>query len=494
VNGVSAHPASSVAAAQPRAARWPAWAAPAAVAAAHLALKLPGAGRQALWLDEAVSVHLAELPLRALLPAVRHDTNPPLYYLLLWAWTRVFGDGEAAARAPSVLASALTGAVLYAVARRAGGRFVAAASAFLFLASAANLGFARQARPYALAALFGTLALGALLRLRERPSWAAAWALAAANAGGLLTHYVYALALGGQAVALLAPPRGWAAPRRAVIAHLPVAAAFGGWAALVAVGEGAQHMGWLAPAGWGQALWLLAIYANTSAAMGGVLIAAAVAAVAWARWRGRAPGAALAPAVACVAVPVALAAIASRWVPCFHERYLLYVTPAAALALALAFAALPPRAARAVATIAAAALLVRLAQLPTPPGFAWREAAAAASEARPDAVLLSPGSELRTFAYYLDRAAFRDATRTAERLRAGGVLPLDGGASAEAVPRDARTVLIVAAATAPPDAAQAAREALRGRGFAVAAERALPNVHVTVLARAPGAEPRGAER
>ena len=52
-----------------------------------------------LWLDEALSVNIARLPLGDIPGALRHDGAPPLYYVLLHLWMRVFGTGDGAVRA-----------------------------------------------------------------------------------------------------------------------------------------------------------------------------------------------------------------------------------------------------------------------------------------------------------------------------------------------------------------------------------------------------------
>ena len=57
--------------------------------------------RSDLWLDEALSVNIARLPLGDMLEALRHDGHPPLYYLLLHGWMEVFGEGDVAVRALS---------------------------------------------------------------------------------------------------------------------------------------------------------------------------------------------------------------------------------------------------------------------------------------------------------------------------------------------------------------------------------------------------------
>ena len=57
--------------------------------------------RSPLWLDEALSVNIAKLPVGDLLDALRHDGHPPLYYLILHYWMKLFGQGDVAVRALS---------------------------------------------------------------------------------------------------------------------------------------------------------------------------------------------------------------------------------------------------------------------------------------------------------------------------------------------------------------------------------------------------------
>ena len=57
--------------------------------------------RSDLWLDEALSVNIARLPLGDLRTALKHDGAPPLYYLALHVWTAVLGSGDSAVRALS---------------------------------------------------------------------------------------------------------------------------------------------------------------------------------------------------------------------------------------------------------------------------------------------------------------------------------------------------------------------------------------------------------
>jgi uncharacterized membrane protein len=195
-----------------------------------LLLRLPTLASRSLWLDETYSAWFAAVPLHELWTSVPlYETHPPFYYTLLKGWTALFGNGEAALRSLSVVASVLTVLAMPAGARLA--RLGAAAQrgallAALFLAvNAASIQYAQQARPYALQALAGSLAVffaGMLVLAFARPdsparahlwAWAGGLAVSAGLTMWLHNTGVFA-ALGlwtGMAVALLAAASG---PRR----------------------------------------------------------------------------------------------------------------------------------------------------------------------------------------------------------------------------------------------------------------------------------------
>ena len=55
------------------------------------------------WIDEGIAVGIASHDLADIPRLLAQDGNPPLYYLLLHGWMQVFGDGEAATRALSLV-------------------------------------------------------------------------------------------------------------------------------------------------------------------------------------------------------------------------------------------------------------------------------------------------------------------------------------------------------------------------------------------------------
>lgn len=121
------------------------------------------------------------------------DLNPPLYSILLHGWTRIFGTGDFALRAFSIVWALLSLPLLRSVAYRIGGVSTIFPSMIVFFFAPFSLYYFTEGRPYSLI-VFLTLALLwlTLSLVRPHPSRArlAAWSLVAAT--GLLTHYFFA--------------------------------------------------------------------------------------------------------------------------------------------------------------------------------------------------------------------------------------------------------------------------------------------------------------
>lgn len=167
--------------------------------------------RSHLWLDEALSVHIAELPLGAISEALRHDGAPPLYYLLLHGWMEVVGTGTIAVRALSGLFAVAALPLAWVAGNRIGGRKVAVTAVLFLAASPFAVRYATEARMYSLVVVLALVAWLALDDLLERFSWSRAAALALATGLLLLTHYwsFYVLAV----AAVVVGRRAWRGPR-----------------------------------------------------------------------------------------------------------------------------------------------------------------------------------------------------------------------------------------------------------------------------------------
>jgi mannosyltransferase len=152
-----------------------------------------------LWLDEAISVNIARLPISQIPHALSQDGAPPLYYVMLHYWMALFGQGDFAVRALSGVTSVAAMPLFWFAGRRLGGRMVAWTTFFLGVTSPFAIYYATCARMYSLMILGTLLGFLALARALERPSAKRLAALGAATGVVVYTHYwgLYLVAVTG---------------------------------------------------------------------------------------------------------------------------------------------------------------------------------------------------------------------------------------------------------------------------------------------------------
>jgi len=132
-----------------------------------LALQLYNLTYHSLWFDEAISVHWAKQSISRILEVgftLEEDRLPPLYYLMLKGWTSLFGFSEASVRGLSVLFGLLLLPVVASIAKLLFNRPVALIAAALVALNPFLIWYAQEARMYAPALFFGTVAIWAFLR------------------------------------------------------------------------------------------------------------------------------------------------------------------------------------------------------------------------------------------------------------------------------------------------------------------------------------------
>jgi hypothetical protein len=185
--------------------------------------------RSGLWLDEALTVNIARLPLHEIPDALKHDGAPPLYYYLLHFWIALFGQSNDAVRALSGLIAVLTLPVGWLCGKRFGGRAVAWTMVVLLASAPFAVYYATEARMYALVILLTGLGFLALRRATATPHPGNLVAVAVVTAALLYAQYwsVYLVAM----VAIWLVVSIWRARH-----HDPPQK--GPWAALFAVGAG----------------------------------------------------------------------------------------------------------------------------------------------------------------------------------------------------------------------------------------------------------------
>jgi 4-amino-4-deoxy-L-arabinose transferase-like glycosyltransferase len=199
---------------------------------AGAAVRFGWLGQEGFWLDEMITgamVLRGEHSLAAVVEATFHaDVHPPLYYLLVSLWARLFGDSEAALRAFSALVGSLTAPAAIWVFRRhlrGSGLVVLAA---LFASVPIVFEPTQQARTYPLLILVATLAAGCLLDLVCRPHWdrharrGLAWLTLILLLGCWLHYFGLVIAIGAGAVLVAR----WRRDRRA-LAEIALAGVIG---------------------------------------------------------------------------------------------------------------------------------------------------------------------------------------------------------------------------------------------------------------------------
>ncbi|HEV3128153.1 MAG TPA: glycosyltransferase family 39 protein [Solirubrobacteraceae bacterium] len=195
-----------------------------ALTALAAALRFYRLGHQGFWFDEANTAQLVHFSLGKMLGLIpQTESTPPLYYCVAWAWTRVFGYGEAGLRSLSAVAGVLTVPVAYGAGARLVSRRTGLIVAALCACNPFLIWYSQEARSYALLVLFSALALlsFALVLDRPTPRHVALWVVCSALA--LATHYY--------AVVVVIPQAAWLLVRlrddRAVQAGLAVVALCG---------------------------------------------------------------------------------------------------------------------------------------------------------------------------------------------------------------------------------------------------------------------------
>ena len=136
------------------------------------AVTAAGAADRQLWADEYATFHAASLDFTALGHLIDQvDFVLAPYYVFMHGWIALFGDSEAALRAPSIAAMVVTSALLVLLGRRLVTTSAGVVAGCLFALLPSVSRYAHEARPYALAIMLAVLATLLLLRALESPTW-----------------------------------------------------------------------------------------------------------------------------------------------------------------------------------------------------------------------------------------------------------------------------------------------------------------------------------
>jgi uncharacterized membrane protein len=131
-------------------------------------------------------------PARVIRAVLLSDTSPPLYYLLLYSWTLIFGTSDIVLRLFSIGWSLASLPLLASVARRIGGSSAVFTSCVLFAFSPLTICYATEGRMYSLLLFLVVATVWVSLVLQERGGGVGLYALwITSSAAGFLTHYFF---------------------------------------------------------------------------------------------------------------------------------------------------------------------------------------------------------------------------------------------------------------------------------------------------------------
>src|SRR5690348_6703189 len=121
-------------------------------------------------MDEALTAYEAQLPLGAMINTVVHvETTPPLYFLLIWSWAHLFGNGEVALRSVSLLAGVALVPLAFLCARDLINAKAGVVAAALVTFNPFLIWYSQEARAYILVAALSGASFLWFIRARARP-------------------------------------------------------------------------------------------------------------------------------------------------------------------------------------------------------------------------------------------------------------------------------------------------------------------------------------
>ncbi|MEO6988106.1 MAG: glycosyltransferase family 39 protein [Aquihabitans sp.] len=142
-----------------------------------------------LWLDEALSVNIARLPLGEIPAALKQDGHPPLYYLFLHGWMLLFGEGNVAVRAFSGLWAVALLPLMWVAGRRLGGRRGAVLALAVLALSPYAIRYATETRMYAMVSVLVLAGWLVVTDALEEATWPRLAGISVLTGMLLWTHY-----------------------------------------------------------------------------------------------------------------------------------------------------------------------------------------------------------------------------------------------------------------------------------------------------------------
>ena len=175
-----------------------------AVVAVAVVIRILTIDNQSIWTDEALTAYEAGLPLGRMVHVMLNvETTPPLYFLAVWAWAHVFGDGAVALRSFSTIAGIVLVPLAYQCGRELVSRWVGVLAAAFVAVNPFLIWYSQEARSYMLLTVLSAASFLWFLRARRELNrrhvvWWTVW-----SALALMTHYFAGFLVAVEALWLL---------------------------------------------------------------------------------------------------------------------------------------------------------------------------------------------------------------------------------------------------------------------------------------------------
>jgi uncharacterized membrane protein len=152
-------------------------------------LRIHDLGAESLWTDEGTSWRLAKQGISAIIENRSQTVNPPLYFIILHYWVRVFGDSEVSLRLPSVLFGLLSIPMIYKIGSAIFDKKVGALASLLLAIAMIHIRYSQEARGYSLMALLALVSMYYFIGILQTPSLARSTGYVIATGLLLYTHF-----------------------------------------------------------------------------------------------------------------------------------------------------------------------------------------------------------------------------------------------------------------------------------------------------------------
>lgn len=174
------------------------WASGVLLTLVGLTLRVLTIDSRGLWLDEAITVSQATLPVSGVVHESACGVHPPLYHLVMHYWISVFGRSEVALRAFSTAVGVAAISAAWWAGTRIYDRRTGLIAAGLVALSPTQIWYSQEAKMYELLFLCGLLSTG-FLALAVRENRVRLWlGYLTASLAGLFAHYFYSFLVMGQ--------------------------------------------------------------------------------------------------------------------------------------------------------------------------------------------------------------------------------------------------------------------------------------------------------